>query len=66
MQPWRVLLIVQSLNVHDHSSDIDAGVVNTLCYGKDPKGNNVTDISGTTVTNDMAGYPIDTNLVLLC
>jgi gliding motility-associated-like protein/uncharacterized repeat protein (TIGR01451 family) len=35
-------------------ADIDAGrVTNTaLASGKDPKGNNVTDISGTTVNND--------------
>ncbi|MBC5848920.1 gliding motility-associated C-terminal domain-containing protein, partial [Flavobacterium kayseriense] len=42
-------------------SDIDAGkVVNTaLATAKDPKGNSVTDISGTTVTNDT---PTDTPL----
>ena len=42
-------------------SDIDAGkVVNTaLATAKDPKGNDITDISGTTVTNDT---PTDTPL----
>jgi hypothetical protein len=52
-----VLLIVQSKERTITQADIDAGkVVNTaLATAKDPKGNDVTDISGTTVTND-TGY----------
>jgi hypothetical protein len=40
-------------------ADIDAGkVVNTaLATAKDPKKNSVTDISGTTVTNDTLRIP---------
>jgi hypothetical protein len=39
-------------NIH-HQADIDAGkVVKRLATAKDPKGNDVTDVSGTAVNNN--------------
>jgi hypothetical protein len=65
LQPCGRFLIVQSKYTITQA-DIDAGSEHRFSYSERSKGNDVTDISGTTVTNDVPyGFHYTTPSILL-